>query len=217
MKLDHKLYLHTVAIFLFALFLPYIGHNILTSSQEIVEFIELFQSLWLLFGALFTWFYIKTLQDDRDKQIFWLWSVIWWLLLFGRGINWGRNYLPDVPKSYFRLVSVVLIGITVLMLILPAVRREIIRRFRTEAFPVWDGVLMVVYFLISDTIEHHRLLSFLFVYDVRYRNLMEELYELPFMFSLFFIVFYLQQKERQVSALYYSRSSCKHSYPQRRI
>ncbi|MFC3396753.1 hypothetical protein [Brenneria rubrifaciens] len=196
MKLDRSISSHTVAIFLFALFLPYIGHHSYAARQEVINVVELLQSLLLLFGALFTWFYIKPLRCKRDKRIFWLWSISWWVLLFARGISWGRDYFPDFPRSYFRVISVVLIGITLLMFLLPSLRREIVRRVRTEVMPVWDGGLMVVYFLISDTIEHHRLLSFLFVYDTQYKDLMEELYELPFIFSLFFVAFYLQKRDR---------------------
>ncbi|MCL2894202.1 hypothetical protein [Brenneria tiliae] len=199
MKLDRTPYFHTVVIFLFALFLPYIGQHVLPASQEFLDSIELFQSFWLLFGAIFTWFYIKPLRCERDKRIFWLWSISLWLVLFGRGISWGRNYLPDAPRIYFRAISVVLIGVPLLMLLLPSIRREIIRRLQTETLPVWDIGLMVSCYLISDVIEHQRLLAFLFVYDERYKNMMEELYELPFMLSLFFITFFLQKKERASS------------------
>ncbi|MDX5629031.1 MULTISPECIES: hypothetical protein [unclassified Brenneria] len=204
MKPDRTLYPHTVAVFIFALFLPYIGPHFLAFSPNSVDNIELFQSCFLLFGAIFTWFYIKPLRCDKERRIFWLWSISWWILLFGRGVDWGRIYLPDVPRIYFRAISVVLIAITVLMLLHPAIRREIVRRFRTETIPVWDAGLVVVYFLIADTIEHHRLLSFLFLYDVQYKDLMEELYELPFMFSLFFVAFYLQKREKRVSSVCYS-------------
>lgn len=176
MKPDRTLYPHTAVIFIFASSLPYTGPHFLAFSQNTVDIIESFQSFFLLFGAIFTWFYIKPLRCERERCIFWLWSISWWVLLFGRGINWGRSYLPEVPKSYFRAVSVVLIGITLLMLLLPAVRREIVRRLRTETLPVWDLGLTAAYFLISDAIEHYRLLSFLFVYNVRYKDLMEELY-----------------------------------------
>ncbi|MCV9878319.1 hypothetical protein [Brenneria izbisi] len=203
MKPDRTLYLHTVAIFILALCLPYAGPHFFAFNQNTVDNIELFQSFFLLFGAIFTWFYVKPLRCERERGIFWLWSINWWILLFGRGINWGRNYFPEMPRAYFRAISVVLIGIVLLMLLLPSVRREIVRRFCTEMLPVWDIGLMVAYFLISDTIEHHRLLSFLFVYDVRYKDLMEELYELPFMFSLFFTAFYLQKREKSVSSVCY--------------
>ncbi|MEC5343993.1 hypothetical protein ABRZ24_15465 [Brenneria populi] len=206
MKPDRTLYPHTVVIFIFAFFLPYAGPHFLTFSQHTVDIVESFQSFFLLFGAIFTWLYIKPFCCERERCIFWLWSISWWILLFGRGISWGRNYLPEAPRGYFRAISVVLIGITLLMPLLPSLRRDIVRRFRTERFPVWDMGLTAAYFLISDAIEHHRLLGFLFVYDVRYKDLMEELYELPFMFSLFFIAFYLQQQEKRVSSVCYSRS-----------
>ncbi len=58
----------------------------------------------------------------------------------------------------------------------------------------------MLYFVIVDTIEHHRLFAFLFVYDTARTDLLEELFELPFMFSLFAVVFLLQRNDKQAVA-----------------
>lgn len=197
MKIDKNLYPHTVAIAIFASSLLFTGNFLFTAPGRAVMAIETFQSLWLLFGALFTWCYIKPWQCNTARKWFWLWSISWWILLFGRGISWGRDYFPDVPKPYFRAISLVLIGVTVCMALLPVVRSEIARRWRQEALPLWDILLLVSYFLMVDTIEHHRMLAFLFVYDTQRTDLLEELFELPFMFSLFAVAFLLQRNDKQ--------------------
>ncbi|MBG6245910.1 hypothetical protein CS369_16135 [Candidatus Symbiopectobacterium sp. 'North America'] len=197
MKLDKTLYPHTVAIAIFAISLLYTGNRLFSAQSQAVMVIETFQSLWLLFCALFTWCYIRPLRRETAAKSFWLWSISWWILLFGRGISWGRNYFPDEPKLYFRIISIVLIGVTACALLLPVIRREVIRRFRQESLPMWDILLLVLYFVIVDTIEHHRLFAFLFVYDTARTDLLEELFELPFMFSLFAIAFLLQRNEKQ--------------------
>lgn len=200
MKFDKTLYPHTVAIVVFAASLLYTGNRLFTAQNQAVQAIETFQSLWLLFGALFTWCYTKPLRCNTGAKLFWLWSISWWILLFGRGISWGRDYFPDEPKLYFRAISIVLIGITACALLLPVIRREILRRLRQERLPLWDILLLVLYFIVVDTIEHHRLLAFLFVYDSARTDLLEELFELPFMFSLFAVAFLLQRNEKQVVA-----------------
>ncbi|MGL9760378.1 MAG: hypothetical protein ACR5K7_04930 [Symbiopectobacterium sp.] len=40
-----------------------------------------------------------------------------------------RNYFPDEPNLYFRIISILLIGVTACALLLPLIRREVIRGF----------------------------------------------------------------------------------------
>ena len=197
MKLDKRFYPHTVAILIFALALLYSGNYLFPAQTALVTIVESIQSLLLLSGALFTWCYVKPLLCDRPRRVFWLWSISWWALLFGRGISWGRDYFPEVPKLYFRLISILLIGIMLAMLLLPVLRQEIARRWRTEPIPLWDSLLLVIYFLIVDTVQHHRRLAFLFVSDALRTDMIEEFIELPFMLSLFFIAYFLQKKDKQ--------------------
>lgn len=125
-------------------------------------------------------------------------------MLLGRSTSWGRDYFPDEPRILFRGISVILIAALVLPVCLSAsLRREIARRLREEPLPVWLFALTACSFLISDTVEHHRLLAPLFLHDVNYTDLIEELYELPFMAGLFFITlgFMRKDKRREARAL----------------
>ncbi|MTD39938.1 hypothetical protein GIX45_15220 [Erwinia sp. CPCC 100877] len=162
-----------------------------------VAWVEDAQSCWLLFGALFTLFYIRPGSLEEGKRQFWLWSVVWWLTLFGRGISWGRDFFPDGPRIVFRAISVVLIGTLVLSLFFsPMLRRNIVERFHHETLPIWTLAVVVVTFLISDTVEHHRLLAPLFLHNRAWQDLIEELYELPFMIGLFLIAFSMMKHEK---------------------
>lgn len=71
------------------------------------------------------------------------------------------------------------------VLISKTLRQEIARRLREESLPLWLLTVTACAFLISDTVEHHRLLSPLFLHSKQYTDLIEELYELPFMIGLF--------------------------------
>lgn len=71
------------------------------------------------------------------------------------------------------------------MLLSKRLRQDIARRVRNEPLPIWLLAITTCAFLISDTVEHHRLLSPLFLHNAHYGDLIEELYELPFMVGLF--------------------------------
>ncbi len=164
----------------------------------VVQVIEDAQSVWLLFGAIFTWCYMKPLTLPSRQKVFWCWATVWWMVLLGRGISWGRDFFPEVNKIYFRTISVVLIGTLLLMLLIPALRKDIATRFKYQSIPLWTVLLMVVSFLISDTIEHHRLLSPLFIRDRQYQDLLEELYELPFMLCLFSVAYDIMRSDKKL-------------------
>ena len=52
-------------------------------------------------------------------------------------------------------------------------------------------------FLISDTVEHHRLLAPIFLHNAQYGDMIEELYELPFMAGLFLMNLGFMQRDMQ--------------------
>nr|WP_154324801.1 hypothetical protein [Pantoea sp. 201603H] len=197
MKLDKRLHLHSLGLLFIAVLvaLPERLHVPLYQDMT-VYWVETGQSIWLLFGALFTFIYAKITPMPREKKIFWLWSVTWWVMLFGRGISWGRDYAPEQPKIYFHLISYLLIGIVIVtFLVRPELHREVFRRLKSETLPLWDCLIMVVCFIIADTIEHHRYFAFLFLQDHSYQDLMEEMFEVPFMLALFSVAFYLMKKD----------------------
>lgn len=100
-----------------------------------VHFIENFQAILLLICVPFTWFYMKPKTLSEQKKWFWLWAMAWWLMFFGRSISWGRDYFPEVPHLYFRMISIVLIAPVVFMLFSPKLRAEIKYKLQSVTFP----------------------------------------------------------------------------------
>lgn len=189
MKFDTRLTSSALVLALVALVIPFTANwHVPLLNGVVVLWIENGQALWLLFGALFTAWYIRPLSRPDGAKQFWLWAVVWWLVLLGRSTSWGRDYFPDHPKMIFRGISVVLIAALVLpVLISKTLRQEIARRLREESLPLWLLTVTACAFLISDTVEHHRLLAPLFLHSKQYTDLIEELYELPFMIGLFWL------------------------------
>ena len=163
---------------------------------ESVRVFENIQAALLLLFAIITYVYMKPLSLNTDKKVFWLWAVCWWVLLFGRSTSWGRDYFPEVPKIYFRSISVVLIASVVFPLFNATLRKEIANKFKTMCIPLWGVIMALMGLIISDSIEHHRWISHYFVNDVARRDLVEELYEFPFIIGLFYISFIIMKQDK---------------------
>ena len=187
MKLNTQLTLPTPILGLVIVAIPFTANwNLPLLNGTVVRWIENGQALWLLFGAIFTLGYIRPLSRPEGEKQFWLWAAVWWLVLLGRSTSWGRDYFPEHPKLLFRTISVVLIAMIILPVLLSKrLRQDIARRVRNEPLPIWQLAITTCAFLISDTVEHHRLLAPLFLHNAHYGDLIEELYELPFMVGLF--------------------------------
>lgn len=162
----------------------------------LVKIIENFQALLLLFAAIFSFFYIRPDRCAEGKKQFWLWAVFWWLMLFGRSISWGRDYFPDVPHGYFRILSIFFIAPVVLMLFSKVLRQEIAHKFKTVQFPIYSFALAFITLIIADCIEHSRWLSPIFLFDLAYKDFIEEMYEFPVIWGLFEISFLMMKQEK---------------------
>lgn len=163
----------------------------------LVKSIEAVQACMLFIFALFTYIHMRPMQLPQGQKQFWLWAVLWWVVLLGRSTSWGRDYFPDVPKPYFRAISVCLIAPLVFMLASKALRQEIARKARQISVPVWAVLLTIIGLVISDSIEHTRLLGAMFVLDNHYKDLMEELYEFPLIVGLFLVAYHIMHQDKQ--------------------
>lgn len=163
------------------------------------KIIEHFQSIILIISAIFTWFYMKPLQQkNQGMKLFWVWATIWWVTLFGRGVNWGREFFPYLDHSYFRLISIILVGSLVLMLCASSLRNSIFFHLKNTAIPLWSLLLTLCAFVISDSVEHHRFLSSVFLYHSELQSLIEELYEVPLIIGLFISSLYFMKKDKSL-------------------
>lgn len=163
----------------------------------LVTVIEALQATLLLLCAIFTYFYMKPFQLENGQKQFWLWAIFWWILLFGRSTSWGRDYFPDVPREYFRVISVFVIAPVVFMLFSSHLRGEIANKFKKAVFPAWAIVISVLGLVIADSVEHGRLIAPIFLHDVQYGDLIEELYEFPLIIGLFLIAFSLMKQDKE--------------------
>ncbi|WP_141670906.1 hypothetical protein [Gilliamella sp. wkB178] len=159
--------------------------------------IEHSQSLFLLFMCAYTYHYAKRVNNDPDLYKFWIWTIFWWFMLFGRGISWGRDFFPEVPRFYYKIIASILMAIPILSIFLPTIRREIARRFKFEEIPVWHIVFAFLFLGIADIAEHHRLGHQFLVITRDRKDLIEELMEIPCLLSLALITFYMQKNEQK--------------------
>ncbi|MDF7670507.1 hypothetical protein PT276_04740 [Orbaceae bacterium ESL0721] len=162
-----------------------------------VTLIEHFQSLFLIFMGVYTYFYARRVRHHKDLYIFWIWTISWWLVMFGRGISWGRDFFPDVPRFYYKIIATILIAIPFIGMFTSPIRREIARRYKTEKIPVWFVFFAFLYLGVADIAEHHRIGSTLLVLSHDRKDLIEELMETPCLFSLGLVSLYLQHNEQK--------------------
>ena len=172
------------------------AYHLLILGEGAVRYVEDIQAWILIFFAVFTYLYMNPFKRPQGEKYFWLWAVCWWLVLFGRSTSWGRDYFPEVPKVYFRAISVVLIGSVVFPLFNPQLRQEIVRRFKSVSISIWALMMVVLGFLISDAIEHHRMLGALFLHQPENKDFMEEIFEFPLIIGLFVIAFDMMKRDK---------------------
>ncbi|AUX88967.1 hypothetical protein KTG68_05940 [Acinetobacter variabilis] len=178
--------------FLPSLHLPLLGGMTVTAVESI-------QALMLFGFAVFSFFYIRPFELSKGQKQFWLWSVAWWIMLFGRSTSWGRDYFPEVPKIYFRGISVLVIAPVVFMLFLAPLRQEIAYKFKHVSLPIWALILAFIGLLMSDGIEHNRFFIHFIFTDFIYKDLMEELYEFPLIIGLFLVAYPLMKQDCTVT------------------
>ncbi len=193
MQIDFRMTLPVLVMFVLMILLPFFNFF----SPDFVRWIEHFQAMLLIFFACFTYFYMQPLQLEAGDKYFWLWAVCWWILLFGRSISWGRDYFPDVPRVYYRILSICFIAPILGFFFSADFRTELKRKIQAFVLPFWTFVLVVTSIIIADAIEHERVLSSLFIDGLTYQDLMEELYEFPIIIGLFLLAWSLMKKEKQ--------------------
>lgn len=188
MKFDFRMPILVLVLAVFCFFIPILSDlHVPLMGGATVTAVESLQALLLLGFAVFSYIYIRPYSLTKGQKIFWLWSVAWWIVLFGRSISWGRDYFPDVPKVYFRTISVFVIAPVVFMLFSSTLRKEIAYKFKNALLPFWAVLLSVAGLILSDTIEHGRFFSVFLLHDLNYKDLIEEFYEFPLIVGLFLV------------------------------
>ena len=161
-----------------------------------VPMIEDSQSLIVFLGVPLTWWYIKPKQLPEPQKWFWVWSMAWWLVLSGRSISWGRDFYPEVPHIYFRIISIFLIAPLVFLLFLKPLREEIWNKLKYATFPFWYLLIAFLSLFLADCVEHHRFLYHVLLDSHALQDTVEELYEYPLIFALFCSAFFFMKQDK---------------------
>lgn len=159
-----------------------------------INYVEDSQTLFLLFCFLFTLICTLTSKMQGSKYVFWLWASLWWLVLLGRDQNWGRQTIPGFPLVIYHTIGWVLISSLIVMLFCSRLRTGIKECFQ-QPFPVWNFILATISFLLADAVERGRWIAHFVLYQANYDELVEELYEVPFMLALFSVSVILQLRD----------------------
>lgn len=182
-------------VLLFGILLLAITQTHLLSNWN-VHLIEDIQALILLLCVPFTWFYVKPKTLSEQKKWFWLWAIAWWAMFFGRSISWGRDFFPEVPHLYFRIISIFVIAPVILMLFSAQLRTEIKYKLQSVKFPFWYLFIAILSLFFADSIEHHRLIDTWLMSEGGNTDLIEELYEFPFILALFLSALYFMKLDK---------------------
>lgn len=189
MQLDWQLRKHSVIWIVLILAIPLVQP--LKISPDLVEWIEYGQTLFLLCCFMVT-LSLTLMTDLKGKYLaFWLWASLWWLVLLGRDQNWGRQLVGGYSPVVYHVIAAILILGLIGMLFWPCLRAGI-RYYVSQPFPVWDFLLAGVAFLLADAVERERWIARFVLLNPLYDDLLEELYEVPFMLALFSVSLYLQ-------------------------
>ena len=138
--------------------------------------------------------YATTLAMTRPKErFFWIWATLWWILLIGRSINWGRIYFPGYPREYYRMIGIS-IGLLILVpLLIRQKRDKLLVMIKTHGFPYKILLMLILIYLGIDQVEQDRYLfrQFNQIATITDTNLFEEVIELFFIAGLFeFLIFF---------------------------
>ena len=197
-KFDTHFYKSSMFIVILSIFLYITGNFWLPLYNKLtVSLVEHLQSLFLLFMCCYTYHYAKSVKNHTNLFKFWIWTIFWWFMLFGRGISWGRDFFPDVPRIYYKIIASIIIAIPLLTIFLPTIRQEIVRRYKYETIPVWHLFFAFLFLGIADVAEHRRLGYEFLVLEPTRKDLIEELLEIPCLLSLALTTFYMQKNEQK--------------------
>jgi len=188
---DFKFDNRAISLLILTVLLVLLGNFGLPLYNGLTVFlIEFTQACILLIMALISWLIYANpkINLDSDQRLFWFWTACWWLLLFGRSISWGRDYLPDYPRIYFKIIAASLFILVLSVLLFNGVKREIVRRFKFEKIPFWHTFMAFFYFGLVDIVEHNRIGINLLLADFSRQDLVEEMLEFSVILSLMLVV-----------------------------
>ena len=182
-----------LVIYLFlTITLTYPLYLLLQAENIDIIHIENLQLLILIIGAIYT----ASLAIRRPKErLFWTWATLWWILLIGRSINWGRIYFPGYPREYYRMIGIS-IGLLILIpLFIQKNRQKLFLMIKAHGFPYKVLLMLTLIYLSIDQVEQNRYFFRLLdqKLNITDTNLFEEVIEIFFVAGLFEFLFFFKK------------------------
>lgn len=82
------------------------------------------------------------------------------------------------------------------MLLSAKLRLEIIDKFKTTQIPFFSLALAFLALGIADAIEHDRAIAVFLLYDLAYKDFLEEMYEFALIWGLFEACYWIMKQEK---------------------
>lgn len=192
---EKKFYSH---LWLLCLYIPFVfiikdflPQNIARENGPI----ENFQLVLLVIGMCLCWQALKKASVQKDKYI-WQAGMLFYLLLFGRELSWGRALLMrsdgTMPQwselGFVGQLAHPVIGIAIVLLLILFYRGGFWRFLTTVKIPMWDLIFLVLFVVLVDISEHYDCSIF-------HGEIDEELFECAMYFEMLRITsFIVKQK-----------------------
>lgn len=159
--------------------------------------IENFQLVLLLIGVYLCWEALRKTTLKKSKYI-WQAGILFFLLLFGRELSWGRAMFmyPDgsMPSwselGMYGEIAHLLIGIVIAYLLFLFYRGNFFSFLKNAKIPLWDLVFLILFIILVDVSEHYNFAVFNGMID-------EELFECAMYFEMLRISSFIGEKKKQ--------------------
>lgn len=178
---------------LLALILSPIFYKLLVPIDLSLTIIENSQLIILLFGSVIC---ITFAIQQKEQRLFWLWAALWWILLFGRSINWGRLYFPEYPREYYRIIGILIGSCILIPFLISQFRQPIVTVIQRFGIPYKAIIILALIFIMVDQVEQNRLIFQLIteLIPIQHTELLEEIIESFFILGLFECILYYRAK-----------------------
>lgn len=182
--IDKKFYSHLWFLILYVPFVfiikEFLPENIARENGPI----ENFQLILLVIGVYFCYQSLKKSTLQTDKYI-WQAGIIFYALMFGRELSWGRALLMrtdgSVPQwSEFGIYGQLahpLIGLALIYLAILFWRGKFFSFLKKQKLPIWDLIFLIMFIILVDVSEHYD-------FSIFHGEIDEELFECAMYFEM---------------------------------
>lgn len=189
---DKKIYPH---LWLLIIYIPFVfivkdflPQNIARENGPI----ENFQLILLAVGVYLCWQAMKKTDIKYDKYI-WQAGMLFYILLFGRELSWGRAILMHddgtMPQwsdlGLYGQIAHPLIGIALVYLCILFYRGVFFHFLTTVKIPMWDLVFLILFVVLVDVSEHYD-------FSIFHGEIDEELFECAMYFEMLRVTEYVK-------------------------